>query len=505
MAGIKKYVMAIDQGTTGTRVILFTHDGLPAASSYEEVKQIYPHPGWVEHDPRQYYEGALRCMKAALEDASATWGDVAAIGITCQRETTILWDKETGEPVANAIVWMCRRSAPICEDLKERGYEEKVREKTGLFIDPYFSGTKIKWLFDNIPAAREKADAGKLCMGTVDTWLMWKLSAGKYHVTDYSNASRTMVLNIHTLEWDQELMDALEIPREIMPELHPSSGVMAYTDESVCGAKIPFAGDAGDQHAATFGQTCFEPGMAKNTYGTALALMMNIGKEPKLSTHGLTTNLAWHVNGVVDYTLEGVNFVGGAATQWLRDGVRLIKDLKESETLAAEVPDTGGVYLVPAFTGLSAPYWDMYARGLLIGITRGTSDRHIARAALESIAYQTRDVVDAMQADSGESMESLRVDGGATRNDFLMQFQADLLGARIERPIVTEMAALGAAYLAGLGVGFWEGKEELTKNWKLEKAYEPQMPEEKREELYAGWKEAVSRAREWAKRVKPAE
>ena len=498
----KKYVMAIDQGTTGTRVILFSRDGVPAASSYEEVEQIYPHPGWVEHDPNQYFEGTVRGMKDVLRKAKSGWEDVAAIGITCQRETTTLWDRETGEPLANSIVWMCRRTADLCEELKEQGYEEMVREKTGLFIDAYFSGTKIKWILDNVPGVREKAEQGRVCMGTVDTWLMWKLSGGRYHVTDYSNASRTMFLNIHTLSWDEELMGVLGIPKSILPELRPSSGIMAYTDESICGAEVPFAGDAGDQHAATFGQTCFEPGMAKNTYGTALALMMNIGQEPKLSKHGLTTNLGWHVGGEVDYTLEGVIFSGGAATQWLRDGIKIIKDLGDSEGLATAVPDTGGVYLVPAFTGLCAPYWDLYARGTIVGLTRGTTEQHLARAALESIAYQTRDVVDSMQADSGERMESLRVDGGATRNEFLMQFQADILGAVIERPVVTEMAALGAAYLAGLGVGFWEDKEEIARNWQVEQVFEPKMSKDKREELYAGWQEAVERSLGWAKVVK---
>ncbi|TVQ39158.1 MAG: glycerol kinase [Spirochaetaceae bacterium] len=497
----KKYVMAVDQGTTGTRVILFTRDGRPAASSYEEVDQIYPHPGWVEHDPQQYYEGTRRLMQNALQECAASLDDVAAIGITCQRETTVLWDRETGQPLWNAIVWMCRRSAGICEELKAAGYEQAVREKTGLFIDPYFSGSKIKWILDNVPDARRRAEAGTVCMGTVDSWLMWKLSGGRYHVTDFSNASRTMLLNIHSLEWDSELLDALTIPHNILPQLMPSSGVMAYTDEAICGTRVPFAGDAGDQHAATFGQACFEPGMVKNTYGTGLALMMNIGAEPKLSTHGLTTNLGWHVDGQVDYALEGVIFTGGASTQWLRDGIKIIHDVAESESLATQVPDTGGVYLVPAFTGLCAPYWDMYARGVIVGITRGTSQQHIARAALEAIAYQTRDIVESMEADSGRKMTSLRVDGGATKNNFLMQFQADILDTVIERPAVTEMAALGAAYLAGLGVGFWRDKEELSRNWRLERVFEPRMNQETREQLYAGWKEAVSRSLGWAKKV----
>lgn len=497
-----KYVMAVDQGTTGTRVILFSRGGLPSAGAYEEINQIYPHPGWVEHDPEDYIEGTLRLMKESLKKARASWSDVASIGITCQRETTVIWDRRTGQPISNAVVWMCRRTAELCENLKSRGYEQQVRDKTGLFIDPYFSGTKIQWILDNVPGARRKAEAGELCMGTVDTWLIWKLSGGRSHVTDYSNASRTMFLNIHTRMWDKELMDAMNIPDRILPELRPSSGIMAYTDESICGARVPFAGDAGDQHAATFGQACFRPGMAKNTYGTALAVMMNIGREPKLSEHGLTTNLGWHLGGETDFTLEGVIFSGGAAAQWLRDGIKVIDDLARSESMAREVPDTGGVYLVPAFTGLCAPYWDMYARGIIVGITRGTTERHLTRAALESIAYQTRDVVEAMESDSGVPMESLRVDGGATGNDFLMQFQSDILDSVIEVPEVTEMAALGAAYLAGLGVGFWKDRDELAENWRVERVFEPGMSRDRRDELYAGWKEAVGRSLGWAREVK---
>jgi len=497
----KKYIMAIDQGTTGTRVILFNHDGLPVDSSYEEVDQFYPHPGWVEHNPNQYYEGTLRRMQDVLSRTGISLGEIAAIGITCQRETTVLWDKETGEPLANSINWMCRRTTEICEDLKQRGYDDAVRKKTGLFIDPYFSGTKIRWILDNVPGVREKAEAGKVCMGTVDSWLMWKLSGGKYHVTDYSNASRTMLLDIHTFDWDQELLDALDIPRGIMPELKPSSGIMAYTDEGICGASIPFAGDAGDQHAATFGQACFQPGMAKNTYGTGLALMMNIGNEPTLSNYGLTTNLGWHVGGVVDYTMEGVIFSGGAVVQWLRDGIKIIEQAGDSEELSNRVPDTGGLYLVPAFTGLCAPYWDMYARGILIGITRGTTEEHVARAGLESIAYQSADVLESMKEDTQFSMDALRVDGGATANSFLMQFQADILGVPIEVPVVTEMAALGAAYLAGLGVNFWESKEEVASKWRRNKLYEPKMSKDQRDELYGGWKEAVKRSFGWSKIV----
>ncbi|TVR32121.1 MAG: glycerol kinase [Spirochaetaceae bacterium] len=494
-----KYIMAIDQGTTGTRVILFDRNGSPLTSSYEEVDQLYPHPGWVEHDPMQYYEGALRGMNQVLQQSGASAAQIAAIGISCQRETTVLWDRETGAPLTNAIVWMCRRSARICESLKQAGLETTVRERTGLVIDPYFSGSKIKWILDEIPGARELSERGRVCMGTVDSWLMWNLSGGRYHVTDYSNASRTMLLDIHTLKWDQDLMAALSVPESIMPELHPSSGIMAYTDESICGARIPIAGVAGDQHAATFGQACFEPGMAKNSYGTGLALMMNTGSTPVPSKHGLTTNLGWHVDGRVDYALEGVIFTGGAAPHWLRDGIKIVSDVADSERLASQVADTGGVYLVPAFTGLCAPYWDMYARGLIIGITRGTSQEHLARAALESIAYQTVDVLEAMVTDSGHKMESLRVDGGATVNSFLMQFQADMLGLPIEVPAVTEMAALGAAYLAGLGVGYWQSKSELSSNWKRAKLFEPRMSADHRDSLYSGWKEAVKRSLGWAR------
>lgn len=496
----KKYIMSIDQGTTGTRVILFNHDGLVHSSAYREIKQIYPNPGWVEHDPMEYWDTTVECSCEALEKGKALACEIAAIGITCQRETTIMWDKETGIPVYNAIVWQSRQTAHICEDLKERGYEETVRNKTGLLIDAYFSGTKIKWIIDNVPGVKEKIAQGKICMGNIDSWIIWKLSGGAYHVEDYSNASRTMLLNIHTLDWDKELLDALDIPVSILPLLKPSSGIMATTSKSVFfGEEIPIAGDAGDQHAATFGQTCFKPGMAKNTYGTALALMMNIGEKVVLSKNGLTTDLGWVINGKVEYALEGVVFVGGAAIQWLRDGLRIIKSSQECNIMAEKVSDTGGVYLVPAFTGLCAPYWDMYARGTIIGITRGTSAEHICRSALESLAYQTRDVLEAMMGDSGEKAKSLRVDGGATKSDFLMQFQADILGVPVELPSVTEMAALGAAYLAGLGVGFWNNKDEVAKQWKVAKVFEPKMKEDKREELYNGWKRAVQRSLNWAK------
>jgi glycerol kinase len=497
---MKKYVMAIDQGTTGTRVILFNHAGEAHSTAYREIEQIFPQPGWVEHNPREYWQTVQDCTREALKEGRAKAVEIAAIGITNQRETTILWDRESGEPVYNAIVWQCRRTAAQCDRLKDRGLEPLVREKTGLVIDAYFSATKIRWIIDNVPGVREKINRGKIYMGNIDSWIIWNLSRGAYHVTDYSNASRTLLLNIHTLCWDEELLKELEIPREILPELKPSSGEMARTDrEAFFGEEVPIAGVAGDQHAATFGQTCFRPGMVKNTYGTALALMMNIGETPKLSKNGLTTDLAWQVGGRTEYALEGVVFIGGAAVQWLRDGLRIIGSAQEASELAEKVPDTGGVYVVPAFTGLCAPYWDMYARGLIIGLTRGTGREQVARATLESMAYQTRDVMDAMESDSGEKAASLRVDGGATHSDFLMQFQADVLGRPVERPSVTEMAARGAAYLAGLGVGFWQDKEEVARHWKLDRLFEPRMTADQRDGLYAGWRNAVQRSLGWAK------
>lgn len=495
----KRFVMAIDQGTTGTRVVLFNKEGQIHSYAYRDIKQIYPKPGWVEHDPREYWSTVMESAAEAFEKGNTSAAEVAAIGITCQRETTILWDRDTGEPLYNAIVWQSRQSASICEELKAKGYEDHVRQRTGLLIDAYFSGTKIKWIIDNVPGVREKIAAKKVCFGNIDSWIMYKLSGGASHVEDYSNASRTLLLDIHTLEWDEKMMDALEIPAHILPELKPSSGLLATTSKDVFfGYEVPIAGDAGDQHAATFGQTCFKPGMAKNTYGTALALMMNIGEELKLSKTGLTTNLGWKIGDTVEYAFEGVIFVGGATIQWLRDGLKIIKSAPECDAMAERVEDTGGVYLVPAFTGLCAPYWDMYARGTIVGITRGTTDEHIARSALEAIAYQTRDVLECMQEDSGQKTEALRVDGGATASDFLMQFQADILGIPIQKPVVTEMAALGAAYLAGLGVGFWSSKEEIEKQWKIAKIFEPRMSEDQKEALYANWKRAVDRSLKWA-------
>jgi glycerol kinase len=496
----KKYIMAIDQGTTGTRVILFTHDGGIHSMAYREIKQFYPKPGWVEHDPDDIWQSVLACTKEACKKGGAQPEEIAAIGITNQRESTILWERDTGRPIYNSICWQCRRSAHICDELKERGYENSIKEKTGLVIDAYFSATKIMWIMDNIEGARSKIENRNICMGNIDSWIIYNLSKGRYHVTDYSNASRTMLLNIHTLSWDEEILAWTGIPEHILPELKPSSGIMAETDPEIFfGETVPIGGSAGDQHAATFGQTCFKPGMAKNTYGTALALMMNIGEKPVPSEHGLTTDLAWKIKDKVEYALEGVIFIGGAAIQWLRDGLKIISSSEECSELAEKVLDTGGVYLVPAFTGICAPYWDMYARGTIVGITRGTTREHIARSAMESIAYQTRDVLEAMEADSGEKAHSLRVDGGATRSDFLMQFQADILGIEVERPVITEMAALGACYLAGLGVGFWKSRDEITRQWKIEKVFHPNMDEQRREELYSDWKRAVERSFKWAK------
>ena len=497
----KRYILAIDQGTTGTRVILFDRHGEIRANAYHEISQIYPRPGWVEHDPREYWGTFITCCEEIFADKSISVSDLASIGITNQRETTILWDKDTGEPVYNAIVWQCRRGAALCDELKAQGHADLIKRKTGLVIDAYFSATKIRWIIDNVAGVREKIDQGRILMGTIDTWLIWKLSGGRHHVTDVSNASRTMVFDIHRICWDDELLSILKLPKGILPEVKPSSGVMAWTDPAVFfGGTVSIAGVAGDQHAATFGQTCFKPGMAKNTYGTSLALFMNTGTTPVESKAGLTTDLGWQVGGKTEYALEGVIFIGGAVIQWLRDGLKIIDDFSQCGLLAETVGDTGGVYIVPAFTGLCAPYWDMYARGLIIGLTQGIGREHIARAAMESIAYQTRDVVDAMGKDFGSRSPSLRVDGGGTKSDFLMQFQADILGIPVERPSVTEMAARGAAYLAGLGVGFWSGTDEIAGHWKLDRAFEPRISADQRDGLYAGWTKAVRRSFDWAER-----
>ncbi len=497
----KGYILSIDQGTTGSRVILFNHDGDVHSMAYRNLRQIYPQPGWVEHDPAEIWQTVRECIDEALSKGSVRADEIAGIGITNQRESTILWERDTGKPVYNSICWQCRRTADICDKLKAGGREKAVTEKTGLVIDAYFSATKIRWIIDNVPGVREQIDGDNICMGNIDTWLIWNLTQGASHVTDYSNGSRTMLLNIHTLDWDPEIMEWLDIPRKIMPTLFPSSGIMGYTAPAIFyGQRIPIAGDAGDQQAATFGQACFHAGMVKNTYGTSLAVMMNTGTKPFWSKSGLTTDLGWKIGDKTEYALEGVSFIGGAAIEWLQTGLNLIANAAECSTLAEKAEDTGGVYMVPAFTGLCAPYWDMYARGIIIGITRGTTREQIARSAMESIAYQTKDMLEAMKQDSAATPPSLRVDGGATKSDFLMQFQADILGIAVEKPVITEMACLGACYLAGLGVGFWDSIEELEKKWKVEKVYTPKMEQSKRDDLYGNWKRAVERTFGWARR-----
>ncbi|NNG66348.1 glycerol kinase GlpK [Caldanaerobacter subterraneus] len=493
-----KYVMALDQGTTSSRAIIFDHSGKMIASLNKEFRQIYPKPGWVEHDPMEIWESQIEVAKGVIEKAGIKPEDIAAIGITNQRETTVVWDKNTGKPIYNAIVWQCRRTAPICDDLKNKGFDKKIREKTGLVVDAYFSGTKVKWILDNVEGAREKAERGELLFGNIDTWLIWNLTRGKVHVTDYSNASRTMLFNIHELKWDKEILEELNVPENMLPEVKPSSHVYGYTDKSIFGVEIPIAGDAGDQQAALFGQACFKPGMAKNTYGTGCFMLMNTGEKAVPSKTGLLTTIAWGIDGKVEYALEGSIFITGAAIQWLRDELRIIDSAPQSEEYALKVEDTNGVYVVPAFVGLGAPYWDMYARGVIVGLTRGAKREHIIRATLESIAYQTRDVLEAMQEDSGIKLQALKVDGGASANNFLMQFQADILGVPVDRPQVIETTALGAAYLAGLAVGFWNSREEIEKNWNIDRRFEPAMEEEKREKLYRGWKKAVERAMKWA-------
>ncbi|MFW6266797.1 MAG: glycerol kinase GlpK [Halanaerobium sp.] len=496
---MEKYILAIDQGTTSSRAIVFNHDGEIVASSQREFTQHFPKPGWVEHDPDEIWGTTLAVMADAMGRKDINPSQIAAIGITNQRETTVVWDAETGKPIHNAIVWQDRRTASICDDLKDQGLEEKIKNKTGLVVDAYFSGTKIKWLLDNVDGARERAEKGELRFGTIDSWLIWKLTGGKTHVTDYTNASRTMVYNIFDLEWDQEMLDILEIPESMLPEVKQSSEVYGETaDYHFFGQNVPIAGIAGDQQAATFGQVCYEKGTAKNTYGTGCFMLMNTGEKAVKSENGLLTTIAYGVDGKVNYALEGSIFIAGAAIQWLRDEMKLIDSAPESEEHARKVDDTGGVYVVPAFAGLGAPYWDMYARGTIVGLTRGSSRNHIIRATLESIAYQSRDVLEAMEADSGIELKKMRVDGGAAMNDFLMQFQADILGSEVERPEINETTALGAAYLAGLAVGFWENKEELVQKWKKDKDFKSKMTEDKREKLYKGWKKAVERSKDWS-------
>lgn len=494
-----KYVMALDQGTTSSRCILFNERGLIVGSAQKEFKQIYPKGGWVEHDPMEIWSSQFSVAIEAIAKIGAESIDIASIGITNQRETTVVWDKRTGIPVYNAIVWQCRRTAQYCDELKAQGYDKVIREKTGLLLDAYFSGTKIKWILDNVEGAREKAEDGHLLFGTIDSWLIWNLTKGKVHVTDYSNASRTLLFNIHELKWDEELLELFNIPKEMLPEVKPSSFVYGKTNKVLFGHEIPIAGIAGDQQAALFGQICHEAGTAKNTYGTGCFLLMNTGDKAVSSKNGLLTTIAWGIDDKVEYALEGSIFVAGAAIQWLRDEMRMLKTSADSEDYANEVEDTDGVYLVPAFVGLGAPYWDPYARGTVVGLTRATKKEHFVRATLESLAYQTHDVLKAMQEDSGIELKALKVDGGACSNDFLMQFQSDILNVQVDRPEVIETTALGAAYLAGLAVNYWEDKEEIAKNWAISKSFTPSMEDEKRVSLLDGWHEAVNRSMNWVK------
>ena len=494
----KKYIMALDQGTTSSRAILFNNKGEILEMAQKEFTQIYPKAGWVEHNPMEIWGSQSGVMREVIETAGITPDEIAGIGITNQRETTIVWDKNTGKPIYNAIVWQCRRTSDICHDLKEKGLEKIIKDKTGLLIDAYFSATKVKWILDNVESAREKAEKGDLLFGTVDTWLIWKLTHGKVHVTDYSNASRTMMYNIKELKWDEEILKELNIPLSMLPEVKPSSYIYGHTDEQMlAGAQIPISGCAGDQQSALFGQTCFEEGSVKNTYGTGCFLLMNTGEKIVESKNGLITTIAWGIDNKIQYALEGSIFMGGASIQWLRDELRMIKTAKDSETYANKVEDTNGVYVVPAFTGLGAPYWDMYARGTIVGLTRGSKKEHMIRATLESIAYQTKDVITVMEQDSDIKVKDLRVDGGASSNNFLMQFQSDILDVNIDRPEIIETTALGAAYLSGLAVGFYKNKNEITSKWKIQKEFVPNMDENKRTKLYKGWKRAVSRAIQW--------
>jgi glycerol kinase len=491
----EQYILALDQGTTSSRAILFDRAGRVVATAQEEFPQIYPQPGWVEHDPEAIWETQLRTARKVLEQTRAP---VAAVGITNQRETTLVWDRETGAPLYNAIVWQCRRTAPLCDQLRAEGWAEPVRNKTGLVVDAYFSGTKLAWLLDNVPGLRRKAEQGRALFGTVDTFLLWRLSGGRLHLTDATNASRTLLFNIHTLDWDDEILSRLGVPRAMLPRVRPSSDVYGQTESGLLGQSVPLAGAAGDQQAALFGQACFTPGQAKNTYGTGCFLLLNTGAQAVSSDRGLLTTIAWQRGDDVTYALEGSVFIAGAAIQWLRDGLGVIASAAESEALAREVTDTGGVYFVPAFVGLGAPYWDPYARGTLVGLTRGTDRRHVARATLEAICFQSRDLLEAMAADSGIELQTLRADGGAAANDLLMQLQADLLGVPVQRPAVVETTALGAAYLAGLAVGYWEDPAEVATQWRAEAQFQPRMDASERDALYAGWQRAVERAKEWA-------
>lgn len=492
---MENFILAIDQGTTSTRAILFNKKGEIVHVAQQEFTQIFPQPGWVEHNANEIWGSVLAVMATVLAEVNVKPEQIAGIGITNQRETAVVWDKETGNPIYNAIVWQSRQTAQICEELKAQGYDQLFREKTGLLIDAYFSGTKVKWILDHVEGAREKAEQGKLLFGTIDTWLIWKLSGGRAHVTDYTNASRTLMYNIYELKWDDELLDILGVPKSMLPEVRPSSEIYANTiDYHFFGHQVPIAGVAGDQQAALFGQACYQEGMAKNTYGTGCFMLMNTGEKAVKSEHGLLTTIAWGLDGKVEYALEGSIFVAGSAIQWLRDGLRMFKEAKDSEAYAARVSSTDGVYMVPAFVGLGTPYWDSDVRGAVFGLTRGTSKEHFIRATLESLAYQTRDVLSVMEQDSGIALKTLRVDGGAVQNNFLMQFQSDILNVPVERPIVSETTALGAAYLAGLAVGYWESQEEIAKQWVIDKKFESGMSDSEREKLYEGWKKAVHAA-----------
>ena len=494
-----KYVMALDAGTTSNRCILFNEKGEMCSVAQKEFTQYFPKPGWVEHNANEIWSSQLSVAVEAMAQIGANAEDIAAIGITNQRETTIVWDKVTGEPVYNAIVWQCRRTSEYCDSLKEKGLTDKFREKTGLVIDAYFSGTKLKWILDNVPGVRERAEKGELLFGTVETWLIWKLTKGSVHVTDYSNASRTMLFNINTLQWDDEILAELNIPKCMLPEAKPSSCVYGESDPAFFGGPIKIAGAAGDQQSALFGQTCFNPGEAKNTYGTGCFMLMNTGEKPVFSKNGLVTTIAWGLDGKVNYALEGSIFVAGASIQWLRDEMRLIDFSPDSEYMAKKVKDTNGCYVVPAFTGLGAPHWDQYARGTIVGITRGVNKYHIIRATLESLAYQTNDVLQAMQADSGIQLEALKVDGGASANNLLMQIQSDIIQAPVHRPKCVETTAMGAAYLAGLAVGYWASKEDVIKNWAIDRVFAPEIEPEERDKKVKGWNKAVKYSFGWAK------
>ena len=496
---MSKYIMALDSGTTSNRCIIFDKEGRICSVAQKEFNQIFPQPGWVEHDADEIFSTQLEVARQAMENIGAKAADIAGIGITNQRETTIVWNRLTGRPVYNAIVWQCRRTAAFCDDLREEGLTNSVRSKTGLVIDPYFSGTKIRWILDHVPDAREQAERGELLFGTVETWLIWKLTDGAVHVTDYSNASRTMLFNINTLQWDQEILRKLEIPASMLPEPRESSCIYGNTSAHFFGAPIPISGAAGDQQAALFGQTCFAPGDSKCTYGTGAFLLMNTGEKPIFSQNGLVTTVGWGLNGKVNYALEGSIFVAGAAIQWLRDELQFIKSAAESEFLARQVPDTNGCYVVPAFTGLGAPHWDAYARGAVVGLTRGVNKNHIVRATLDSIAYQTNDVLGAMEADSGIKLSELKVDGGAAANNYLVQTQADISGAPVLRPRCVETTAMGAAYLAGLAVGYWKDQEEIRRNWAVDRRFEPEIEGVQREKRVADWKRAVQCTIGWAK------